>query len=295
MEIEYPLDNLITEIVSRENLYASIDYVIDHLECKHQRDRFRPDKTLDDSEPGIRERWERYYAWRERTYQKLKYEIETGEFSITRADVQDIHVKDGPKERDVQAPNIVKRCGINGIMVVVEKYTRPALIKNTAASIKGRGMHWLHHILEDDLVAAPEMSLCYGQTDIVGYYDNIPQEGMKATIRTFFSDQILLKIIDRFITLMPKGLSKGLRSSQCLANLYLNPVHHRMLQEVPHYMLSYPDGTVEVRYLYYSYCDDTDFLAPNKKEAWRLMHIYMDEVSKLGLQVKPNYAVRPMT
>lgn len=119
MEIEYPLDNLITEIVSRENLYASIDYVIDHLECKHQRDRFRPDKTLDDNEPGIRERWERYYAWRERTYLKLKQEIETGEFSITRADVQDIHVKDGPKERDVQAPNIVKRCGINGIMVVV--------------------------------------------------------------------------------------------------------------------------------------------------------------------------------
>ena len=295
MEIEYPLDNLITEIVSRENLYASIDYVIDHLECKHQRDRFRPDKTLDDSDPQIQERWNRYYAWRDRVYNILKREIETGEFSITRADVQDIHVKDGPKERDVQAPNIIKRIGINAIMVVVEKYTRPALIKNTAASIKGRGMHWLHHILEDDLVAAPEMSQCYGQTDIVGYYDNIPQEGMKATIRTFISDQILIKIIDRFITLMPKGLSKGLRSSQCLANLYLNPVHHRMLQEVPHYMLSYPDGTVEVRYLYYRYCDDTDFLAPNKKEAWRLMHIYMDEVSKLGLQVKPNYAVRPMT
>ena len=295
MEIKYPLDNIIPEIVSKENLCGSIDYVIDHLECKRQRDRFRPDKTLDDGDPEIRERWNHYYEWREGVYKLLKSEIESGVFCITRDDVQDIHVKDGPKERDVQAPNIVKRCGINAIMVIVEKYTRPSLIKNTAASIKGRGMHWLHHIIEDDLRNAPELSQCYGQTDIVGFYDNIPQEGMKATTRVYFCDKILLKILDSFITLMPQGLSKGLRSSQCLANLYLSPVHHRMLQEVPHYTLTLPDGTTEERYLYYSYCDDTDFLAPDKKEAWRLMNIYISEIEKLGLKVKPNYAVRPMS
>jgi hypothetical protein len=51
----------------------------------------------------------------------------------------------------------------------------------------------------------------------------------------------------------------------------------------------------EKRYLYYSYCDDTNILAPTKKEAWRLGNIYREEVAKLGLQVKYNYAVRPLT
>lgn len=295
METTYPIKNLIAEIVSRDNLTDSIDYVIDHLDDKKRRDSFRPDKRLDDSVPGVKEGWARYIAWREKTYLYLEEEISSGKFTVTREDVLDMHVTDGPKERWVQAPRLIKRFGIDAVTVVVEKYTYPTLIHNTAASIKGRGMHWLHHILEDDLRNAPDQTRYYCQTDIVGYYDNIPQEGMKAYIRTLIADRIVLKILDSFIELMPKGLSKGLRSSQCLANLYLNPVHHRMQREVQRYMLSHEDGVTEVRYLYYSYCDDTDFLAPDKKEAWRLMGIYMDEVRKLGLQVKPSYAVRPVT
>lgn len=292
---QFPLYNLIPEIVSRDNLISSIDYVIDHLENSHQRDKYRPSKLLDDSVPGVKERWDRYVAWREETYLMLAQEIETGEFTITQEDVVDLHVTDGPKERDVQAPRVVKRFGIYGVMVIVQKHTNHLLIHNTAASIKGRGMHWLHHILEEDLRNVPDMTQYYGQTDIAGYYDNIPQEGMKAYMRMLFGDKILLKILDSFIELMPKGLSKGLGSSQGLANLYLNQVHVKMLKEVGRYWLVYPDGTIEVRYLYYSYCDDTDFLAHDKKEAWRLMKIYTEEVAKLGLTVKPNYAVRPMT
>lgn len=41
-EIVYPLDNLIPEIVSDDNMYESFDYVIDHLENSHQKDIYRP-------------------------------------------------------------------------------------------------------------------------------------------------------------------------------------------------------------------------------------------------------------
>jgi hypothetical protein len=286
---EYPLKNLIPEIVDINNLYASIDYVIDNLDNKQQRNRYRPDKTLD-STPEIDARWARYHEWRRRLAEKLRNEISTGSFRITRGEVQNIHVKDGPKERDCQAPTIVKRIGIHSIMVVVEKYTAPDLIKNTAASIKERGMHWLHHILEEDIKNAPDLTAYYFQSDITHYYDNIPQDKMKALIRQYVSDPILLPILDNFISLMPHGLSKGLRSSQCFANLFLNQVHRRMLDVVQSYTLEN-----EKRYLYYSYCDDTNILAPTKKEAWRLGNIYREEVAKLGLQVKYNYAVRPLT
>ena len=190
--IAFLLDNLIPEIVSEENMGESFDYVIRHLEHIQQREMH----------------WPKRQSWIE----NLSREIAEGSFRITRDDVRDIHVNDGPKERDVQAPKVYKRVGIHAIMVIIEKYTYPTLIKNTAASIKGRGMHWLHHIVEDDIKNAPELTAYYYQNDIEHYYDTIDQNAMKACIRQYVCDKTLLPILDSFIELMPYGLSKGLRS-----------------------------------------------------------------------------------
>lgn len=268
-DIRFPLDNLIPEIVSEENMGESFDYVISHLEHPRQREMYRPKRLT--------------------IIESLRREIGAGSFRIVRSDVRDLHVTEGYKERDVQAPTVVKRVGIHAIMVVIEKYTYPTLIKNTAASIKGRGMHWLHHVVEEDLTNAPEQSQYYYQNDIHHYYDSIDQLRMMQIIRKYVSDPILLPILDSFITLMPQGLSKGLRSSQCFANLYLNEVDHEMLKYVKHYE---KDG--ETHYLYYRYCDDTVMLASTKKELWELRNIHIAAVARLGLEVKPSEAVRPL-
>lgn len=268
-DIRFPLDNLIPEIVSEENMGESFDYVISHLEHPRQREMYRPKRLT--------------------IIESLRREIGAGSFRIVRSDVRDLHVTEGYKERDVQAPTVVKRVGIHAIMVVIEKYTYPTLIKNTAASIKGRGMHWLHHVVEEDLTNAPEQSQYYYQNDIHHYYDSIDQVRMMQIIRKYVSDPILLPILDSFITLMPQGLSKGLRSSQCFANLYLNEVDHEMQKYVKHYE---KDG--ETHYLYYRYCDDTVMLASTKKELWQLRNIHIAAVARLGLEVKPSEAVRPL-
>lgn len=273
MEFHFPLYNLVPEIVSDENMFESFDYVISHLEHQKQREKYKPH--------------------RESIVRKLQKEIGEGYFRITREDVDDIHVTDGPKERDCQAPRVVKRVGIHAIMVIVEKYTYPTLIKNTAASIKGRGMHWLHHIIEEDLKHVPEMMTFYYQNDIEHFYDNIDQDRMKGVIREYVADPVLLPMLDCFITLMPKGLSKGLRSSQCFANLYLSPVDHEMLKHVKSYVLETEEGT-ETRYLYDRYMDDAVMWGSDKKELWKLRDIYVREVAKLGLKVKRNEAVRPI-
>ncbi len=104
-------------------------------------------------------------------------------------------------------------------------------------------------------------------------------------------------MLDCFITLLGpgNGISKGLRSSQTFGNLYISPVHHKMLEYVERYFLCHADGTVEVRYLYYNYCDDTAWAGNDKKQLWRLRDVYVEEMAKLGLSVKPNEAVRPIT
>ena len=274
MELSYPLDNLIPEIVSDANMYDSFDYVIGHLDYEEQREKYRP--------------------LRASYVEKLTAEIGSGIFRIYREDVRDIHVKDGPKERDVQAPKVYKRVGIHAIMVIVEKYTYPSLIKNTAASIKGRGMHWMHHIIEDDIKNVPLITRFYWQSDIEHYYDNISHVLMKQELRKYICDKVLLPMLDNFVELLNDGLSKGLRSSQCYANLFLSPVDHAMLKHVYSYVLHTDEGE-EVRFLYYRYCDDVVIFSDSKKHLWKLRDLYVSEIAKLGLRIKPNEAVRPIS
>lgn len=49
-----------------------------------------------------------------------------------------------------------------------------------------------------------------------------------------------------------------------------------------------------VRY-YYRYCDDIVMMAATKKELWRLRNILHSEVEALGLVIKPDEAIRPIT
>ena len=270
MELSYPLDNLIPEIISDENMYGSFDYVVQHLEYEEQRARYRP--------------------LREKYVQILTDEIREGKFRIYREHVRDVHVKDGPKERDVQAPTVLKRVGVHAIMVIVEKYTYPSLIKNTAASIKGRGMHWMHHIIEEDLQNAPEFMRYFYKSDIEHYYDNIDQSLMKGVLREYICDETLLPMLDNFTELLPHGLSKGLRSSQCYANIFLSHVDHVMCENALTYMLG-----EENRYLYFRYCDDVVIWGEDKRTLWKMRDLYVSELAKIGLKVKSNEAVRPIS
>lgn len=261
-----------SEIATRENIEEAFDYVVGHLECKEQREKYRPQK--------------------EDICSRLLEDLKNGTFRIT--EFNEMVVKDGPKIRRVQAPRVYGRIGCHAIMVVVEKYTYPTLIKNTAASIKGRGMHWLHHIVETDVQQAPELTTDYYQCDIFHYYDSIEQWRMKILIRKYISDPVLLPILDNFIELMDEGLSKGLRSSQCFANLFLNELDHIMTAQVGSYELEQSDGTFEIRTFYYRYCDDIVIIGNNKKELWRLRNVLVSHIESIGLRVKPNEAVRPL-
>lgn len=221
----FPISNILDEITSDENLSEGFDYVISHLETAQQREKYY--SKLD---PAKGQRDKRQLLAR------LKKELQDGTFRIRPENIREMIVDDGPKVRIVQAPRVYHRIGCHVIMVVVEKYVNPTLITNTAASIQGREMHWLFHRIVDDYNAVPELMQDYYQNDIQGYYDNIDQEGMKSVIRLYIADLVVLGFLDNFITLMPRGLSKGLRSSQCFANLYLSPVNHVMCCHVPKYI-----------------------------------------------------------
>lgn len=272
---QYPLPSLIAEIITEENLSDSFDYVISHLEHQRQRDKYRPKK--------------------ERYIKQARRMIGDGSYRIRRDAIREIEVFDGNKRRTVQVTTVFDRFCCHSVMVIVEKYCYPSLIKNAAASVKGRGTHWLHNIHVEDINAVPDMCKYYCQTDATKFYDNIDQELMKGVVREYISDELLLPILDDFITLIPKGLSKGLRSSQVFANLYMTPIDNIMIRECERYVLEHKDGSEELRFLYARYMDDAYWWSGSKKECWRLFTIYKAECEKRGLKVKGNYAVRPLS
>lgn len=285
----FPIDNLIDEITDPVNISDSFDYVISHLESAAQRKHMWPKKAS--------------YC------KRLEKELKDGTFRITPEDVREITVKDGPKIRVCQCPYVYHRVGCHAVMVPVERYLHPTLIKNTAASIKGRGMHWLHQIIEEDLLADAENMCFFYQSDILGYFDHINQDGMKWTVRKYISDTKVLPMLDNFITVLSRGLSKGLRSSQCLANMYLSDVDHKMCERVSHHVIEVEGeadvavkgaGKVkikgkEIRYHYYRYCDDIVIIAKTKKELWQLRDYLKSLLDELELTIKLSEAVRSLT
>lgn len=251
--------NLIHLIIEHSNMNDAFDEVVGDLGAKR--------KAI-------------YEKNREKIISKLQDEIKTGKFRIKN--FKEYEVKDGRKKRRIQSPIVRERIGCNAIMRVVERFVYPTVIKTSAASIKGRGMHKLSKKIRRDIENDRYGTRYYYQSDIHKFYESICQIKMIRCIERYIKDKELLPILRSFITLMEHGLSIGLRSSQCYGNLYLSIVDHYMKE------------VIGVKY-YYRYCDDIVMLAGSKKDLWRYRNALWEQIEKLDLEIKPNEAVRPIS
>ena len=256
-------DNIIAEIVSDENLGAAIDAVLDTKQRKRS--------------PGGR----KVLRNRDRIKEKLRREISEGTFHLHG--YMERKVKDGPKERTVQCTCLYDRIGLFAIMEVVERHVRRKYIRTTAASITGRGMHDLLNIIRRDLAQDPEGMKFYYKNDIRKFYESIVQDVMMDALRLIFKDRTLLTLLERFVRMMPTGLSIGLRSSQVFGNMLLSVyLDHRLKDQmgVKHY---------------YRYCDDGDAHAATKARCWEIRDAQHEFLEKAKLEIKDNESVRPVT
>lgn len=82
--------------------------------------------------------------------------------------------------------------------------------------------------------------------------------------------------------MMPSGISIGLRSSQGLGNLFLSSLDH------------YLKDKCGLKY-YYRYCDDIVVLGKAKSELWKVHELIHRKIEQLGLEVKQNERIFPVT
>lgn len=246
-------------IVERQNMNDAFNEVVGDLE-KERREQLEAKKDI--------------------IIEQLQKSIEDGTFRITH--YNEFEVKDGPKIRKVQSPIVRERIGCNAIMRVVERFVYPTVIKTSAASIKGRGMHKLSRKLRRDVENDKEGTRYYYQCDIQKFYESIVQALMIVCVERYIKDKTLLPILRSFITLMEHGLSIGLRSSQCYGNIFLSSVDHYMKE------------VIGVKY-YYRYCDDIVMLAGTKRELWRYRDALWQKIDELKLHIKSSEAIRPIS
>ena len=262
---------LIPKIVERANMDRAFNEVVDQLPDREVILKNGEKKTI----PG-RRTWYRHR--REIIIERLVKQISDGTFRVDH--YNEMWVTDGPKIRKVQSPCVEHRIGCNAIMRIVEDLLYPGVIKTSAASIPGRGMHRLFAKMRHDIETDRDGTAYFYKCDIRKFFESIDQDLMWEFVQDKIKDPVLLPILHSFVTMMEKGLSIGLRSSQCYGNIFLSGIDH------------YFKDFLGVKY-YYRYCDDIVILARTKRRLWYLRDIVHEQAGLLKLEVKPNECVRP--
>lgn len=257
--------NIIQEIVEYGNMSDSFDQVLRGT----VRKQCREGKEL--------------LAHREEVIANLQREIADGTFTVTEYRERDIY--EYGKHRRLQIVAMERRIGCNAIMNVVDKHLHARYIRTSGASIKKRGTHDMMlqvsrvlKVLKDN----PRIRYAY-QYDIRHFYDNVDHQVAKDAFAHVFKDKILLKILGSLIDMLETGISFGLRISQATGNLILS-IHldHHLKDEmgVKHF---------------FRYCDDGLVLAETKAELWLIRDAIHKMLEAIGLEIKPNERVFPVS
>ena len=250
---------IIQEIVDYGNMSESFDTVLRGMKRKRCRQG----------------RW--LLAHREEVIRDLSRQIADGTFNVT--DYREREILESGKLRRIQVLPMKDRIGVHAVMNVVDRHLRKRFIRTTSASIKERGMHDLLDYIRRDLREDPEGTrFCY-KFDISKFYDSVRPDFVMYCVNRVFKDRTLIVLLDRFVHMMPKGISIGLRSSQGLGNLLLSVF-------LDHYL----KDRCGVRH-FYRYCDDGVVLGKSKAELWMVHDIVHECMEEIGLTVKPNERV----
>lgn len=204
----------------------------------------------------------------------LQKRISDGSYQIS--DYRSYTIHDHGKEREIQSIPLKDRIALNAIMRVVEKYLNRRFIKDSAASIKGRGMHYLLRRMIKDMMRDNEGTRYVYKCDIRKFYQSISQELMINLIRQTFKDKKLITILENCVCMLPYGMSIGLRTSQALGNLFLD-----------HYLDHVLKDKLGVEY-YRRYCDDEVLQTGSYKELTFLREVIHQCIKNAQLEIKGN-------
>ncbi|MCH3995007.1 MAG: reverse transcriptase domain-containing protein [Prevotella sp.] len=254
--------NIIEEVVEYSNMTEAFDTVLHGT----ARKRSRVGKYL--------------MEHREEVIEELRKSILNG--IPEKIDYHERIIVEGVKPRRIQVLSMRSRIMASAVMNVVDKHLKKRFIRTTSASIKNRGMHDLLNYIQRDIYEDPDGTMYCYKFDLSKFYERVNQDFVMECVHKMFKDKLLISILEKFVRLLPDGISIGLRSSQGLGNLLLSV-----------YLDHYLKDELGVRH-FYRYCDDGVVLAKSKAELWMIRDAVHEKMESIGLIVKANERVFPV-
>lgn len=187
----------------------------------------------------------------------------------------------GSKElRPLGIPTVETRVVQTAVRNVIEPIFEHEFAEHSYGFRPGRGAQdALGHVAK--LLAQGRVWIV--DADIKGYFDNIPQDKLLAAVAAKISDGAVLALLERFLKQgvmengkgwkpTEQGTPQGAVISPLLANIYLDPLDHKMIQ----------GGWQMVRY-----ADDFIILCESQKEAEQALEAVREWMAGAGLTLHP--------
>lgn len=166
------------------------------------------------------------------------------------------------------------------VMNVCQPYFIEKYVPFTYSSIKGRGL--VDCVSRIKRIVAQHPDWIYYQADAHHCYESTKHGVAMDAIRRVFKDKYLLEFFDKMLALVD-GLAIGFSPNHYVMNLILSPLDHRMIERE-----GFSSG-------YSRYMDDILIIAPTKDDCIRADKVVRGEFDKVGLQVKPNSRIAPVS
>jgi len=177
-----------------------------------------------------------------------------------------------PKERLISALPFRDRVVHHAIHNVIEPIFDGAFIYDSYACRTGKGTHNGADRLQNFL-RNPRNKYAL-KCDISKYFPSVDHDVLKSAIRKRISDSRLLRLLDRIIDSVPKGIPIGNLTSQVFANICLNELDYFVKHKL------------RVRH-YIRYMDDFVILHESKQELQKIRARITSHLKNLKLEMHP--------
>lgn len=213
---------------------------------------------------------------------RIKLQRELKERSYRPRPVKRVWIpKLGTKElRPLGVPTVVDRAVQTALRNVIEPIFEHDFAQHSYGFRPKRGAHDALREVANGLEARQHWVV---DADIKGYFDNIPQDKMMTAVARKISDGVVLELIEHFLKQgvmesgkgwkpTDQGTPQGAVISPLLANIYLDPLDHMMVQR----------GWRMVRY-----ADDFVVLCASREQAEEALKRIREWMEEAGLTLHP--------
>lgn len=219
-----------------------------------------------------------FYKDEEENIRKLHLALNYGTFAPSKPRNFTIHE---PKERLITtAPFYPDKIVEQALVQVIEPILMPVFVRDSYASIKGRGCYLLSQRIREDMNTDYAGCRYCLQADIHHAFPSVSHDVLISLLRKKIKDERTLSLIK--LILNTPGLKIGGRPSQLFFNFYMSTFDH-WIKEVKH-----------VRH-YYRYMDNIVILGNSKER----LHYLLADINhyfstKLYIQLNTNYQIHPV-